>query len=246
MPSLGADMDSATLTEWMVKPGDSVRRGDVVATVETTKGIIDIEIFGDGVMETLLVEPGAQVEVGATLAIYRGPDEAAPPTPAVSPSIAARSGPRGEPDASPAPPGSCSTSGLTFCASSKPGIPRCIVAGVAKARSRTRCSLSFRARLSLGRSPAEDAPRLGFVSPRKYPYGMVLTSVAPSPTWVDHFRAAWRGDESLAHFCIAFVLIERCLANVSRRGWQYAGMVFLLGVSQQVLEQARDVGAAIF
>ena len=93
MPSLGADMDSATLTEWMVKPGDSVRRGDVVATVETTKGIIDIEIFGDGVMETLLVEPGAQVEVGATLAIYRGPDEAAPPTPAASPPAAAAAAP---------------------------------------------------------------------------------------------------------------------------------------------------------
>jgi pyruvate dehydrogenase E2 component (dihydrolipoamide acetyltransferase) len=90
MPSLGADMDRATLTEWTVKPGDSVRRGDVVATVETTKGIIDIEIFGDGVIETLLVEPGAEVEVGAVLAIYRGAGESASAaasaqTPPVSP-----------------------------------------------------------------------------------------------------------------------------------------------------------------
>ena len=48
MPSLGADMDSATLTEWMIKPGDTVERGAIVASVETSKGIIDIEIFAAG------------------------------------------------------------------------------------------------------------------------------------------------------------------------------------------------------
>ena len=64
MPSLGADMESGTLTEWLVKPGDSVKRGDVVASVETTKGIIDIEIFEDGVIETLVAAPGTEVPVG--------------------------------------------------------------------------------------------------------------------------------------------------------------------------------------
>ena len=48
MPSLGADMDSATLVEWMVKPGDKVSRGDIVAAVETQKGVIEIEVFEDG------------------------------------------------------------------------------------------------------------------------------------------------------------------------------------------------------
>jgi len=71
MPSLGADMESATLTTWLVKPGDSVKRGDVVATVETTKGIIDIEIFDAGVIDTLVATPGAEVPVGGLLATYR-------------------------------------------------------------------------------------------------------------------------------------------------------------------------------
>jgi pyruvate dehydrogenase E2 component (dihydrolipoamide acetyltransferase) len=71
MPSLGADMEGATLTTWMVRPGDTVKHGAVVAAVETAKGIIDIEIFEDGVIETLLAEPGAYVAVGGSLATYR-------------------------------------------------------------------------------------------------------------------------------------------------------------------------------
>jgi len=45
MPALGADMESGTLVEWLVKPGDRVKRGDVVAVVETQKGAIEVEIF---------------------------------------------------------------------------------------------------------------------------------------------------------------------------------------------------------
>ncbi len=71
MPSLGADMESATLTEWLVKPGDSVSRGETVAAVETAKGIIDIEIFEAGVIDALLAEPGTVVPVGGVLATYR-------------------------------------------------------------------------------------------------------------------------------------------------------------------------------
>ena len=48
MPSLGADMEEGTLYEWFFKPGDRVKRGDVIASVETAKGVIDIEIFEDG------------------------------------------------------------------------------------------------------------------------------------------------------------------------------------------------------
>jgi pyruvate dehydrogenase E2 component (dihydrolipoamide acetyltransferase) len=87
-------MEFVMLMQWMVKPGDAVKRGDVVASVETTKGIIDIEIFADGVIERLLAAPGAEVAVGAVLATYRGADAGAPtstvttqtaPTPAPAP-----------------------------------------------------------------------------------------------------------------------------------------------------------------
>ena len=95
MPSLGADMESATLTEWLVKPGDAVKRGDVVASVETAKGIIDIEIFDDGVVETLLVAPGTEVPVGTPLARYRatGAGAVAEAKPAPAPPAATRPAP---------------------------------------------------------------------------------------------------------------------------------------------------------
>ena len=58
MPSLGADMEAGTLVEWLVKPGDRVKRGDVVAVVETQKGAIEIEIFNSGVVSELVVPVG--------------------------------------------------------------------------------------------------------------------------------------------------------------------------------------------
>ncbi|MCA9689015.1 MAG: 2-oxo acid dehydrogenase subunit E2 [Myxococcales bacterium] len=79
MPSLGADMDDGVLVEWLVKPGDVVKRGDIVAVVETQKGAIDVEIFEDGVIGALLVAEGTKVPVGAALATVLGDtDHAAP------------------------------------------------------------------------------------------------------------------------------------------------------------------------
>jgi len=82
MPSLGADMDAGTLVQWLVKPGDAVKRGQVVAVVETQKGAIDVEIWESGTVDRLVVEPGAKVPVGEVLALLRAEGEAAAPTPA--------------------------------------------------------------------------------------------------------------------------------------------------------------------
>jgi len=75
MPSLGADMESGTLVEWLVHPGDSVRKGDIVAVVDTAKANVEIECFDTGVVDHLLVEPGTTVPVGAVLATLRTPAE---------------------------------------------------------------------------------------------------------------------------------------------------------------------------
>ncbi len=91
MPILGADMSAGTLVAWRKKPGDGVKRGDIIATVETDKGLIDVEIFVSGVIEEVLVQPGATVPTGTVLAIIREEAAAralpvavgAPPPPAV-------------------------------------------------------------------------------------------------------------------------------------------------------------------
>lgn len=68
MPSLGADMEHGKIVEWLVKPGDYVRRGDLVAVVDTDKTVMDVESFQEGVVAELLVDPGATVPIGTPLA----------------------------------------------------------------------------------------------------------------------------------------------------------------------------------
>lgn len=83
LPSLGADMEEGTLLQWHVKPGDAVRRGQVVAVVDTSKAAVDVENWHDGVVAELRVQPGEKVPVGAVLATLLAPGEvAAPPAPA--------------------------------------------------------------------------------------------------------------------------------------------------------------------
>ena len=69
MPSLGADMETGKLVEWLVAPGTRVKRGDIVALVETQKGLFEIEIFQEGFMGDPLVEAGRTVPVGTVLAV---------------------------------------------------------------------------------------------------------------------------------------------------------------------------------
>lgn len=62
-------MAEGTLRKWNVKPGDVVKRGDIIAEVETQKGIIDIEVFESGVIGELSVKVDEKVPVGSLLTI---------------------------------------------------------------------------------------------------------------------------------------------------------------------------------
>ncbi len=77
LPSLGADMDEGKLLEWLVAPGDAVRKGQVVCVVDTAKAAIDVECWHDGVVHKLLTEPGATIPVGTPMAVLREADESA-------------------------------------------------------------------------------------------------------------------------------------------------------------------------
>lgn len=67
MPSLGADMEAGILRSWKTAPGQSVKRGDIVAEVETQKGILDIEVFDSGTVGELKVKVNERVPVGTLL-----------------------------------------------------------------------------------------------------------------------------------------------------------------------------------
>jgi pyruvate dehydrogenase E2 component (dihydrolipoamide acetyltransferase) len=90
MPALGADMEAGTLVEWLKKPGDTVKRGDIIAIVDTEKGAIEVEVFDDGVIDRTAVEPGQKVPVGTVLAVIRAPGAAEPVARPVPPTAPAR------------------------------------------------------------------------------------------------------------------------------------------------------------
>ena len=75
LPSLGSDMDEGTLVAWHVVPGQTVKKGDVIAVVETTKAAIDVECWHDGVVDRLVTEVGQKIPVGALMALLRAPGE---------------------------------------------------------------------------------------------------------------------------------------------------------------------------
>jgi pyruvate dehydrogenase E2 component (dihydrolipoamide acetyltransferase) len=68
MPSLGADMDEGRLVKWHIKPGDTVRKGDIILHIETEKAGFDAESFHGGKVLDLYGEPGQIVKVGTILA----------------------------------------------------------------------------------------------------------------------------------------------------------------------------------
>jgi pyruvate dehydrogenase E2 component (dihydrolipoamide acetyltransferase) len=92
MPSLGADMTEGTILEWLVAPGDTVARGDLVAVVKTDKADVEVEVFESGTIAALLADVGETLPVGAPLATFgsAGEDVPAPPPEPVPPSPPAR------------------------------------------------------------------------------------------------------------------------------------------------------------
>jgi pyruvate dehydrogenase E2 component (dihydrolipoamide acetyltransferase) len=68
MPSLGADMDEGKLLEWHIKPGDVIKKGDLIAAVETQKAAVDIESFRAGTVTELVGKIDDVIRVGSTIA----------------------------------------------------------------------------------------------------------------------------------------------------------------------------------
>jgi len=99
MPSLGSDMEGAILVEWLVQPGSEVKRGDILAVVETDKGAIEIEVFDNGILERTIAAIGDDIAVGGPLAEIRTAGATAEPD--VVQTTPAAAAPKA---ASPAPP----------------------------------------------------------------------------------------------------------------------------------------------
>jgi pyruvate dehydrogenase E2 component (dihydrolipoamide acetyltransferase) len=107
MPALGADMEAGTIIEWLVKPGDAVKRGDIIAVVDTEKATIEVEVFETGIIQNIVVAQGEKVPIGTVLALISTDGEVVLPPTEVKPKPAAappQVAPPPMPQRPPAPP----------------------------------------------------------------------------------------------------------------------------------------------
>jgi pyruvate dehydrogenase E2 component (dihydrolipoamide acetyltransferase) len=117
MPALSPTMEEGTLAKWLVKEGDKVESGDILAEIETDKATMEFEAVDEGTVAKILVPEGTDgVKVGAPIAILAGEGEdasaaanaapradTAPPSPPAPPKAPAAPKPDETPKAPPAP-----------------------------------------------------------------------------------------------------------------------------------------------
>jgi pyruvate dehydrogenase E1 component beta subunit len=81
MPALSPTMEEGTLAKWLVKAGDSVKSGDILAEIETDKATMEFEAVDEGVIGAILVAEGSEgVKVGTVIATIGGEGGVAPAT----------------------------------------------------------------------------------------------------------------------------------------------------------------------
>ncbi len=98
MPSLSDTMTEGTLLKWLIKPGDAVTSGQVVAEIQTDKATMEQNVFASGIVHKLYVNEGDKVPIGAAMAMLLEDGESAPsddaaPTTAAAPVAAAAGAP---------------------------------------------------------------------------------------------------------------------------------------------------------
>jgi pyruvate dehydrogenase E1 component beta subunit len=77
MPALSPTMEEGTLAKWLVKPGDAVKSGDILAEIETDKATMEFEAVDEGIVGNILIAEGTEgVKVGTVIATIAGEDDA--------------------------------------------------------------------------------------------------------------------------------------------------------------------------
>src|SRR6187399_1226268 len=104
MPALSPTMEEGGLAKWLVKPGDTVKSGDVIAEIETDKATMEVEAVDEGVIGKLLVAAGTEnVKVNTKIAVLLADGESADAISSAAPAPAAEAPKAAPAAAEPAP-----------------------------------------------------------------------------------------------------------------------------------------------
>jgi pyruvate dehydrogenase E1 component beta subunit len=124
MPALSPTMEEGTLAKWLVKEGDEVKSGDVLAEIETDKATMEFEAVDEGTISKILVPEGTDgVKVGTAIALMGGDGEAAAtPAPSHEPEVTQKPSDQ-QTEPTPAPKAETGTKQLTPSVSVEPDVP---------------------------------------------------------------------------------------------------------------------------
>src|SRR5690349_3427366 len=90
MPALSPTMEEGNLSKWLVKEGDTVKSGDVIAEIETDKATMEVEAVDEGTLAKILVPAGTEgVKVNTVIAVLAADGEDASAASAAPPATAA-------------------------------------------------------------------------------------------------------------------------------------------------------------
>src|SRR5579859_6854623 len=69
MPRLSDTMEEGTISRWLKKPGDAIKKGDILAEIETDKANMELESYDAGTLEEIMVQEGETVPIGQVIAV---------------------------------------------------------------------------------------------------------------------------------------------------------------------------------
>jgi pyruvate dehydrogenase E2 component (dihydrolipoyllysine-residue acetyltransferase) len=181
MPRLSDTMEEGVLSQWVKHQGDQVRKGDVLAVIETDKAAMDMEAYDEGVLTKILVAEGASVPIGTPIAVIgEAVTEAAAPPQVPAPDHAERA--VVPPPPAPAPPTVASPAGrppaspLAGKLARERGIDLATVSGSGPGGRIVRADIE-NAALEHGARPMQPAPAAATLAPAADAEEIPLTTV---------------------------------------------------------------------
>ncbi len=179
MPLLGADMEAGTIVQWLKKPGDAVKRGDIIAVIDTEKATIEVELFETGTLQSIIVPEGEKVPVGTVLALIRTDGEVAPPAEArpqvavaparVAPAPTIPVRPKQPPPVTPAVPGRLRVSPLAVRVAIELGVDLSTVRGTGQGAAITAADVQRAAKVAIPEKPPSVPVEVPEVKGRRAP-----------------------------------------------------------------------------
>ena len=190
MPRLSDTMEEGILSQWVKREGDQVRKGDVLAVIETDKAAMDMEAYDEGVLTRVLVAEGASVPIGTPIAVIGQAEDApaaAAPPPLPAPGEAERAvvppSPAAAPSTGTSAAGRLPASPLARRLARERGIDLATVSGSGPGGRIVRADIEKAARMRDGAQPApRSAAPAGPARPAPgSPAAGPVAAVAPHP-----------------------------------------------------------------